>query len=1010
MGGTHSTSNTASTEKKVISPINKRRKKLLLHLVFAAIDDDNSGSIDRAECMRWIQREPYLQLPQLQQEATQMLDRLDHDEDSLISEKEFRLVFDHFTAVGVARLIVNLIRPIPVTNVSLQKRHAQRIEHDDIGNRSHGLTSEAEPLIDEGQTEADGVELANAIPELVANAPNKPTNATTPNTGQASSLSSSSSSSSSSSLSSSSSSSSSTSSSSSSKPSDLSANIDYDADQKAFLIDILFHAIDSDLNDTIDSSELVAFVHADTFFDHDELLNNAIINLTRILQSTQRSFRRRASESAIKELIKPDNTKVISEKDFKEEFNNLSLNSLQSLFIHLLSRAAIGRRSAGRRIDHRAFLEKAEATVPEHEQPNMKLVSGRGRSTSIFTSTTPITSILHPVPALPRTQTHPIHKPSPPPSSTLSPPSGTSTLAPPPTDDATSDILPPTATGLRIALMGQSMIQHDLRKTSNGLNTLHHLSTFLSTCDLIFTELETAIVGDKGGAPQRKTVFFHAAGPFVIDCLQEIGVNLLACSNNHAGDLGEPGVLSLMEEITLRGVVFAGVGRNLAEASAPAYVDIVPAYKRNWRGSGVVQKRSSMSAPSTPLSSPMLSPSITPAWLEDQTAQLAHDDKHQSNTPPSQLSPWMSPPQTPPQATQQRSLLPPLTPMQLPGPSPHPYSTRISLVAVASKVPPGTEATPTHAGVNHLSMIDQSTGQLNETEVERILSSISSARQHSSIVVLYHHNHYWSNSAVNEEATMGAWKRQWAHACIDSGATIYVAHGDPRLQGIEIYKGCPIFFCLGNLFFQTKTEIGFYGPEVWESCIVTLEYHPDEHGAVDGAETMSSTPNGTPRSSKRHRPMAANTAPAPSPAYSIRLQPIIINEVGEKDNHLATRGLPRLAPPAEARAILARIQKMSAEFGTHIHVDDTAGDFIIGWVLPGKPDLEAGRKNSFNVRFPHVADDDTIQVKRPSPAPPNVDAEAEKPDPPSSASHSPTSANVVEITVDGPQSNKQSRL
>jgi poly-gamma-glutamate capsule biosynthesis protein CapA/YwtB (metallophosphatase superfamily) len=34
-------------------------------------------------------------------------------------------------------------------------------------------------------------------------------------------------------------------------------------------------------------------------------------------------------------------------------------------------------------------------------------------------------------------------------------------------------------------------------------------------------------------------------------------------------------------------------------------------------------------------------------------------------------------------------------------------------------------------------------------------------------------------------------------------------------SGIEVYNGKVIFYCLGNLFFQTKTECGFYSQEVW---------------------------------------------------------------------------------------------------------------------------------------------------------------------------------------------------
>ncbi len=102
----------------------------------------------------------------------------------------------------------------------------------------------------------------------------------------------------------------------------------------------------------------------------------------------------------------------------------------------------------------------------------------------------------------------------------------------------------------------------------------------------------------------------------------------------------------------------------------------------------------------------------------------------------------------------------------------------------------------------------------------------------------------------------------WAHALIDSGATVYVSHGDPRLQGIEIYNGCPIFFCLGSFIFQTKTEIGFYGPEVWQSCIATLEYH-----------AHNSTPPLPPPHAAPHHPQPTRSVPGPLAPPRCRRRP-----------------------------------------------------------------------------------------------------------------------------------------
>ena len=130
-----------------------------------------------------------------------------------------------------------------------------------------------------------------------------------------------------------------------------------------------------------------------------------------------------------------------------------------------------------------------------------------------------------------------------------------------------------TMDGLRLTLLGQSMIQHDLRETPRGKDCLQSLRDSLYG-DVIFSELESAILTDDMIAtPTRNTVFFHAASPAVIDCLQQLNMNLLALSNNHTGDLGPEGVYTLMKEMNSRRIAYAGVGANLAEAAAPRYLD-----------------------------------------------------------------------------------------------------------------------------------------------------------------------------------------------------------------------------------------------------------------------------------------------------------------------------------------------------------------------------------------------------------------------------------------------------
>ena len=45
---------------------------------------------------------------------------------------------------------------------------------------------------------------------------------------------------------------------------------------------------------------------------------------------------------------------------------------------------------------------------------------------------------------------------------------------------------------------------------------------------------------------------------------------------------------------------------------------------------------------------------------------------------------------------------------------------------------------------------------------------------------------------------------EFAHACIDAGASAVIGGGTHQLKGIELYHDCPIFYCLGNFIFENQ--------------------------------------------------------------------------------------------------------------------------------------------------------------------------------------------------------------
>jgi len=122
---------------------------------------------------------------------------------------------------------------------------------------------------------------------------------------------------------------------------------------------------------------------------------------------------------------------------------------------------------------------------------------------------------------------------------------------------------------LRLFVLGQALLQHDLR--AEPWPCFAALAATFAPADLCFTDLETAIRSPSAEPPKREGVFLHAAAPPVLDCLKDLSISLLATANNHIWDLGTGGITGTLDELDARGFTHAGAGSNLAEAGAPAY-------------------------------------------------------------------------------------------------------------------------------------------------------------------------------------------------------------------------------------------------------------------------------------------------------------------------------------------------------------------------------------------------------------------------------------------------------
>lgn len=84
---------------------------------------------------------------------------------------------------------------------------------------------------------------------------------------------------------------------------------------------------------------------------------------------------------------------------------------------------------------------------------------------------------------------------------------------------------------------------------------------------------------------------------------------------------------------------------------------------------------------------------------------------------------------------------------------------------------------------------------------EQILHSITEAKSKADLVIIAIH---WGADYVPEVAD---WQRKLAHACIDAGAVAIVGHHPHMVLPVEVYKGKPILYSVGNFSF------GSYNPK-----------------------------------------------------------------------------------------------------------------------------------------------------------------------------------------------------
>ena len=181
-------------------------------------------------------------------------------------------------------------------------------------------------------------------------------------------------------------------------------------------------------------------------------------------------------------------------------------------------------------------------------------------------------------------------------------------------------------------------------------------------------------------------------------------------------------------------------------------------------------------------------------------------------------------------------------------------------------------------------------------------------------------------TSVNESdmSGIGNWIRltppeflvDFAHWTIDQGCALFAGHGPHLLRGIEIYKGMPIFYSLGNFIFQNESVLRL-PDEAYRRFGLGYDQTPGDYlDTRSGSGTRAFAGN----------PVFWQSVVAVCNYNAGKLKEIVLHPIDlGYGRPIPQRGRPVLADGDVAKEILIWLKDASEPFGTKVDIEDSKG-------------------------------------------------------------------------------------
>lgn len=314
---------------------------------------------------------------------------------------------------------------------------------------------------------------------------------------------------------------------------------------------------------------------------------------------------------------------------------------------------------------------------------------------------------------------------------------------------------------IKCTAVGDAMV---LRRLPGKYPGFSKVQSFIQQGDFRFVNLETTIHNHEtyGAAWSGGTWF--CSPPEVLEDCKTFGFNILSSANNHAMDYSHIGLEKTMDYIQKAGFPNAGVGKSLADAAAPVYLDTLQGRIAligccSTFHPDAMAGEQTRSVPGRPGINGIRCSTVYRLPAEDlehlkRIGESIGINGHRD-------------------VIRKEGYLPPLPDNQ----------TEFGELKFEVGEPVGKVTT------------------VNPVDMTRVENSIREALYFSDYVIVSMHSHELKGTDKSEP---DYFYEDFAHRCIDAGAHAVVGHGPHLLRPIEIYKGCPIFYSLGDFILQLE--------------------------------------------------------------------------------------------------------------------------------------------------------------------------------------------------------------